>query len=222
MRRAARAGRVGATLAAGRARRDRRQGAVDSDVGPRPHPQHGREPPRLVHLAPARLGRADSGPRLHRVRRSHPDARARRARPPRSSTCTAPTRGTSAPSTSSCPPGLMCPACGGTTFERERDILDVWFDSGSSHEAVLPFRDRAHVAGRPVSRGQRSAPRLVPELAARRARHARPPAVQDGAHARVPRRREDGRKMSKSVGNTIEPQESSRRAAPRSSGSGSR
>ena len=24
-----------------------------------------------------------------------------------------------------------------TTFERERDILDVWFDSGSSHEAVL-------------------------------------------------------------------------------------
>ena len=35
----------------------------------------------------------------------------------------------------------MCPKCGGTTFERERDILDVWFDSGSSHEAVLPFRE---------------------------------------------------------------------------------
>ncbi len=33
-----------------------------------------------------------------------------------------------------------CPRCGGTEFERERDILDVWFDSGSSHEAVLPFR----------------------------------------------------------------------------------
>src|SRR5258708_2442838 len=37
------------------------------------------------------------------------------------------------------PPGFTCPSCGGTTFERERDILDVWFDSGSSHEAVLPF-----------------------------------------------------------------------------------
>src|SRR5688500_14961615 len=29
------------------------------------------------------------------------------------------------------PDGLSCPACGGTSFERERDILDVWFDSGS-------------------------------------------------------------------------------------------
>ena len=29
-------------------------------LGPRPHLQHGREPARLVHLAPARLGRADS------------------------------------------------------------------------------------------------------------------------------------------------------------------
>src|SRR5499427_7913342 len=35
------------------------------------------------------------------------------------------------------PPGLACPACGGTSFEREMNILDVWFDSGSSHEAVL-------------------------------------------------------------------------------------
>ena len=32
------------------------------------------------------------------------------------------------------------PACGAASFVRERDILDVWFDSGSSHEAVLPFR----------------------------------------------------------------------------------
>jgi isoleucyl-tRNA synthetase len=39
------------------------------------------------------------------------------------------------------PAGLTCPSCGGTEFERERDILDVWFDSGSSHEAVLPFRE---------------------------------------------------------------------------------
>ena len=42
------------------ARRDRPRREVDSGVGPRPHLQHGREPARLVHLAPARLGRADS------------------------------------------------------------------------------------------------------------------------------------------------------------------
>ena len=35
------------------------------------------------------------------------------------------------------PAGLTCPKCGGTAFEREMNILDVWFDSGSSHEAVL-------------------------------------------------------------------------------------
>ncbi|MBI4485657.1 MAG: isoleucine--tRNA ligase, partial [Acidobacteria bacterium] len=38
------------------------------------------------------------------------------------------------------PEGLACPSCGGTTFEREMNILDVWFDSGSSHEAVLSVR----------------------------------------------------------------------------------
>ncbi|HEV7498999.1 MAG TPA: class I tRNA ligase family protein, partial [Vicinamibacteria bacterium] len=38
------------------------------------------------------------------------------------------------------PPGFACPKCGGTTFEKERDILDVWFDSGSSHAAVLARR----------------------------------------------------------------------------------
>jgi isoleucyl-tRNA synthetase len=30
------------------------------------------------------------------------------------------------------PDGLTCPSCGGTSFEREMNILDVWFDSGSS------------------------------------------------------------------------------------------
>ena len=35
------------------------------------------------------------------------------------------------------PPGLTCPKCGGTDFRKEGDILDVWFESGSSHRAVL-------------------------------------------------------------------------------------
>jgi isoleucyl-tRNA synthetase len=35
------------------------------------------------------------------------------------------------------PPGASCPNCGGTSFRKEGDILDVWFESGSSHRAVL-------------------------------------------------------------------------------------
>ncbi|HEY8368491.1 MAG TPA: isoleucine--tRNA ligase [Thermodesulfobacteriota bacterium] len=38
------------------------------------------------------------------------------------------------------PPGLTCPKCGGTEFRKETDILDVWFDSGTSHAAVLERR----------------------------------------------------------------------------------
>jgi isoleucyl-tRNA synthetase len=34
-------------------------------------------------------------------------------------------------------PGWTCKKCGGTSFRKESDILDVWFDSGSSHLAVL-------------------------------------------------------------------------------------
>ena len=35
------------------------------------------------------------------------------------------------------PPGVSCPACGSNSFHKETDIMDVWFDSGSSHWAVL-------------------------------------------------------------------------------------
>ncbi|MFQ5931892.1 MAG: isoleucine--tRNA ligase, partial [Nitrospiraceae bacterium] len=35
------------------------------------------------------------------------------------------------------PKGPTCPKCGGRAFEQERDILDVWFESGVSHAAVL-------------------------------------------------------------------------------------
>jgi len=34
-------------------------------------------------------------------------------------------------------PGAACAKCSGTSFRKENDILDVWFDSGSSHLAVL-------------------------------------------------------------------------------------
>ncbi|MDD2365295.1 MAG: isoleucine--tRNA ligase [Desulfuromonadaceae bacterium] len=35
------------------------------------------------------------------------------------------------------PIGTCCPKCGASSFEKENDILDVWFDSGVSHAAVL-------------------------------------------------------------------------------------
>ncbi len=35
------------------------------------------------------------------------------------------------------PQGTKCPHCGHTQFRKEMDILDVWFDSGISHVAVL-------------------------------------------------------------------------------------
>jgi isoleucyl-tRNA synthetase len=40
------------------------------------------------------------------------------------------------------PPGTACPKCGGGAFRREGDILDVWFESGSSHRAVLSDEGR--------------------------------------------------------------------------------
>lgn len=35
------------------------------------------------------------------------------------------------------PAGTVCPKCGSAALEKENDILDVWFDSGVSHAAVL-------------------------------------------------------------------------------------
>jgi isoleucyl-tRNA synthetase len=104
------------------------------------------------------------------------------------------------------PEDLRCPSCGGTEFERERDILDVWFDSGSSHEAVLPFRPEltwpadVYLEGSDQHRGWFQSSLLV-GLGTR----GRPPFKQVVTHGFVVD--EDGKKMSKSLGNTIQPQD---------------
>ena len=104
------------------------------------------------------------------------------------------------------PDGLKCPHCGGTEFERERDILDVWFDSGSSHEAVLPFRPEltwpadVYLEGSDQHRGWFQSSLLV-GIGTRN----RPPFREVVTHGFFVA--EDGRKMSKSLGNTIEPQD---------------
>jgi isoleucyl-tRNA synthetase len=104
------------------------------------------------------------------------------------------------------PDGLTCPSCGGTTFERERDILDVWFDSGSSHEAVLPFRAEltwpadVYLEGSDQHRGWFQSSLLVG--LGTRGRAPFREVVTNGFVIDV-----DGAKMSKSLGNIIQPQE---------------
>ena len=104
------------------------------------------------------------------------------------------------------PTGMTCAACGGTEFERENNILDVWFDSGSSHEAVLPFREDHHwpadiyLEGSDQHRGWFHSSLLV-GIGTR----GRAPFNQVLTHGFV--MDEQGRKMSKSLGNTVAPQD---------------
>ncbi|MDP9024182.1 MAG: class I tRNA ligase family protein, partial [Candidatus Eremiobacteraeota bacterium] len=35
------------------------------------------------------------------------------------------------------PNGFVCPSCGSATFEKEKNIVDIWFESGVTHLAVL-------------------------------------------------------------------------------------
>jgi isoleucyl-tRNA synthetase len=104
------------------------------------------------------------------------------------------------------PEGLTCPSCGGRAFDREMNILDVWFDSGSSHEAVLSMRPELtwpadiYLEGSDQHRGWFQSSLLV-GLGTR----GRAPFRQVLTHGFIVA--EDGRKMSKSLGNSIEPQD---------------
>ncbi len=67
-------------------------------------------------------------------------------------------------------------------YEQVKDILDVWFDSGSTHVFTVenPIESREWPqkrSRRSLSRRLRPASRLVPVVAARKLRHARPRAV---------------------------------------------
>lgn len=42
------------------------------------------------------------------------------------------------------PEGIHCAKCGGSEFTKERDIMDVWFDSGVTHAAVADQRPELH------------------------------------------------------------------------------
>jgi isoleucyl-tRNA synthetase len=104
------------------------------------------------------------------------------------------------------PGDLACDRCGGRTFTRERDILDVWFDSGTSHEAVLAARPSLtwpadlYLEGTDQYRGWFQSSLLV-GLGTR----DRPPYKGVLTHGFVVD--EQGRKQSKSLGNVISPQQ---------------
>jgi isoleucyl-tRNA synthetase len=110
------------------------------------------------------------------------------------------------PASALLPPGTRCTRCGGERFRKESDILDVWFDSGCSHAAVLETRPELrwpaelYLEGSDQHRGWFHSS-LLEAVGTRNAPPYRAVLtcgfVVDG----------EGRKMSKSAGNGVEPDE---------------
>jgi len=104
------------------------------------------------------------------------------------------------------PGGYRCRACGGDDFEPEKDILDVWFDSGVSHAAVLEGREELrwpadlYLEGSDQHRGW-----FQSSLLASVGTRKKAPYRQVLTHGFIVDGQ--GRKMSKSVGNVVSPQE---------------
>jgi isoleucyl-tRNA synthetase len=102
------------------------------------------------------------------------------------------------------PADLICPTCGGRDFEREENILDVWFDSGTSLEAVqadhptLEWPATLYLEGSDQYRGWFQSSLLIAV-----GTRGRAPYQQVITHGFVVD--ESGRKMSKSLGNMTEP-----------------
>ncbi|MGZ5427749.1 MAG: isoleucine--tRNA ligase, partial [Thermoanaerobaculia bacterium] len=119
-------------------------------------------------------------------------------------------RNSSSSSSSSSSPA--CTRCGGTNFEKVKDILDVWFDSGVSHAAVLrsgdyglpdPYKAKpptpvVYLEGHDQHRGWFQSSLLTSVALTGCA-----PYNAVITHGFVVAG--DGRKMSKSLGNTVDP-----------------
>ncbi|MGM0501165.1 MAG: isoleucine--tRNA ligase [Bacillota bacterium] len=104
------------------------------------------------------------------------------------------------------PENTTCESCGHDKFEQEDDIMDVWFDSGASHAAVLENYDEltrpadVYLEGTDQYRGWFNSS-LLTSIAARG--EAPYKAVVTNGFT-VDKK---GKKMSKSVGNVVSPQE---------------
>jgi len=100
------------------------------------------------------------------------------------------------------PPGTKC-ECGASNWRKENDILDVWFDSGSSNLAVLNGKEwpaDVYLEGPDQYRGWFQSSLLV----ATGVKHAAP---YRGVVTHGWTLDEQGRPMSKSLGNSIDPGE---------------
>ena len=223
---------------AGRPRRDR-EGAVDARLGRAAHRRHGREPARVGHLPPAPLGLADHrcctpcGTASARARipgaTRRPSRRSSSTASRASSTPRAPTPGTRGPRSTSCRPDADLRGFAPGDFQDETDIMDVWFDSGVSHMAVLRSGEwpelrpsRRAAARQPLHRGPRPAPRLVPVVAADLGRALRRRALRRRHHARLRRRTDRAARCPSRSATSSRRRTSSRSTAPTSCASGSR
>lgn len=103
------------------------------------------------------------------------------------------------------PPGAAC-ECGSSEFRKEEDILDVWFESGVSHRAVLEtteglsFPADLYVEGSDQYRGWFQSS-LLPAVAVK----GTAPYECVLTHGFIVT--SDGKKMSKKLGNAIYPEE---------------
>ena len=102
--------------------------------------------------------------------------------------------------------GYKCAHCGGTKFRKETDILDVWFESGSSHAAVLghepnlPWPADLYLEGGDQHRGWFHSS-LLCSIGYKGSAPYRMVATSGWTLD------EQGRAMSKSLGNTVDPVE---------------
>jgi isoleucyl-tRNA synthetase len=103
------------------------------------------------------------------------------------------------------PPETKCPQCGSSRFNKENNILDVWFESGASHNVLgkrddLPWPADVYIEGHDQYRGWFNSSLLI-GVGAKGAS----PYKTCITHGFV--LDEEGRGMSKSLGNFVDPEE---------------
>ena len=103
------------------------------------------------------------------------------------------------------PEGFKCPSCGGSKFTKEEDVLDVWFDSGSSSRAVTEkhydtYKSDVYFEGSDQHRGWFNKSIIIGT-----ATRGGSPFKDLVTHGYV--LDAEGKKMSKSGGNAIPPKE---------------
>ncbi|MBP1684090.1 MAG: Isoleucyl-tRNA synthetase [Deltaproteobacteria bacterium] len=109
------------------------------------------------------------------------------------------------PSRELLPPGFRC-ACGSEEFEKDNTILDVWFDAGCSHEAVLRQRPQlAWPADLYVEAVDQHRGWFQVSLITSVAVHGQAPYHNVLTHGLI--LDEAAKKMSKSLGNVVAPEE---------------